>query len=247
MIGARRQLGRPRTPASLFGLGGTGFLFDFAVPNRTYVFNTAGTVVKANGDAIGHSRGFDPTLGVANQATVGSKPTFRVTGHARFDGTDDCLPTTIISTLAGTLAFYAIVGASASRTFIGAFNGANGRAYIALDASGRLAGAIGTSLVTTIFGGSDIRGTTGVGILKYDGSTVTLKWNGTQIYSGAQAGLTPTSQVFYIGGLNNNNAATPIQPSDSDIGKAMFINRALTDAEDTFLTNYWNTQGLGTP
>lgn len=227
-----------QSDVSLFIGSNAGFLFDFSRLDQLWQFTSFGTPVTGDGQAIGRAQSIGPGALLLSQGTASNKPLYKTGGFARFDGSNDILQSTQLASAAGTLAFKGAVGALATRTFLGSTNNVAARAHLGLDASGKLAAGLGSNTITTIVGGSDIRGTTGVGILKWDGTTVTLRWNGTVIYTGAQAGVVPASHVMYVGGLNQANSA--VQFASVDMYKAMFINRALTSGEETFLTTFWS-------
>src|SRR5690606_505897 len=88
---------------------------------------------------------------------------------------------------------------SASKIVMGSRAATDTRAFIGTDAAGLLAAGVGADSTTTIKGGSDIRGTTGVGALVYSASGVELYWNGVSVYSGALNGSPNTTIPLRLG------------------------------------------------
>jgi hypothetical protein len=172
------------------------------------------------------------------QSTSGSRPTLQTGPLMRSDGVDDNLLTTLNPAAAFTmLGRFAVT--SASKVVMGSRATTDTRAFIGTNASGLLAGGVGADSIATINGGSDIRGTTGVGALSYDGTTVKLYWNGAEIYSAAQNGTPNTSVALRVGAFNDNGTAGSF--ADADIYHAIAIKKALTASEigraSTWLAN----------
>lgn len=172
----------------------------------------------------------------ATQAGSSFLPLRRADG-IEFDGLDDRLVTELLPSTSGTL-IAKINGSAASRVAIGSQPASDGRCYLGLDASGRLAAGIGTQGTATIFGGSDIRNTTAVGAVTWDGSTVKLYSDGAEIYSAAQSGAVATTVKMLIGALNANGTAAAFW--DGTVGESIAIDRALTPTEIINLTNAWS-------
>lgn len=154
-----------------------------------------------------------------------------------FDGLDDRLITTFSPTASGSIAAR-LNGDTASRVIMGSQGATDGRAYLAFDASGRIAGGVGTQATATIFGGSDIRGAWHTAALTWDGSTVKLYLDGSEVYSAAQSGTVNTTVPMAIGALNANG--TPAAFWDGLISNTLAIDRVLTPAEITNLHNTWS-------
>lgn len=170
------------------------------------------------------------------QNSASFRPILRADG-LEYDGIDDRLTTSLTPTTEGTLVAR-FDGDTASRVIMGSQPATDGRAFLALDASGRLAAGIGTQSTATIFGGSDIRGTEHVGAVTWDGTTVKLYLDGTEVYSAAQSGAVNTTVAMTLGSLNANG--TPSAFWDGIIGQSIAIDRALTASEISNLTTYWS-------
>lgn len=174
----------------------------------------------------------------SRQATGGARPQRKTGGFLRFDGSDDNLLTTLNPSAAFTMVAKFNV-ATASRVMLGTRASGTTHCFLGLSSGGLLAGGVGAQVTSTINGGGDVRNTTGVGALSYDGTTVKLFWNGAQVYSAAQSGLATTTVPLRIMSLNDNGTAS--SPQSGDLFKAFAINRALTPAEVLQLTNFWGT------
>lgn len=172
------------------------------------------------------------------QATTSAQPKWQTGGLARFDGSDDNLLTTLVPGTAMTLMFKGKI-TSASKGVMGSRATTDTRVLIGTDANGLLAGAVGADSTTTIKGGSDIRGATGVGALVYNPSGVMLYWNGASIYTGALNGTPNTSVPLRLGAFNDNGTASTF--ADADIYHALAIQKALTADEIAAITNLWGT------
>lgn len=75
-------------------------------------------------------------------------------------------------------------------------------------------------------------------VIVWDGSTVTLYWNGDVEYTDDQAGAPFTSRLITLGAMNTDSGA--LSPSACDLYKALAIDRALTPEEVVNLTDYWS-------
>lgn len=184
-----------------------------------------------------------PATMLGNHAALSGANTFRpiyqVTPQRLvFDGSDDRLLTTLNPTTSGTIAMR-LRGTTASKVALGSQGASNGRAFLALASDGSLAAGVGADSTTTIKGSADIRNAWATGIVTWDGSTVKLYQDGTQVYSGAQNGAVNTTVPWMLGCLNNN--ATAASFWGGDIGAAEVIDRAMTPAEVTSLTTLWST------
>jgi len=172
------------------------------------------------------------------QASTSFQPKWQTGGLARFDGLDDNLLTTLNPAASFSMAFKGKV-TSASKVVMGSRSTTDTRVLIGTDASGLLAGGVGADSTSTIKGGSDIRGTTGVGALVFDASTVTLYWNGASIYSGALNGSPNTTIALRLGAFNDNGTGGSF--ADADVYHALAIKKALTAGQIAAITNKWGT------
>lgn len=177
------------------------------------------------------------------QSTTSAQPKWQTGGIARFDGSDDNLPTVLYpSAAAMTLMADVTVGAiGAARVFMGCIGAGTQRLSISVTAAGVLSGSLGDQFSTTIVdpGGTDRSGQRLRVALTCNGSTVRLYANGTQVYSGAQVGAPATDQPIAVGAYNN--AGVMQNFFNGDIYKGLAIKKALTAAEIAAITNLWGT------
>lgn len=228
--------GRRWRASDLFLPGSNGFLYDFSRAD-TQFREAAGITPAGIDDPVGLVLDTSKWGGNhASQATSGARPVRKMGGLIRYDGSDDNLLTTFNPAAATSLAFHGKIG-DLTQIIVGAQN-SNGRCYISTGASGSLAAGVGAQNFYDITAGPDIRNVLGVGVLTCNGSVVKLYWNGAEIYSAAQSGVTPSTTPFMVGAHNNNG--TPSNFASADLYRALAIDRALTPAEITKLTNYWS-------
>jgi len=173
----------------------------------------------------------------ATQATTTFKPKYQTAGLT-YDGSDDRLVSTLNPTTSGSIAAR-FNGTTASRVIAGSQSASDGRCFLALDASGKLAAGIGAQSTSTITGGADIRSADHVGVVTWDGSTVKLYLDGTEIYSAAQSGAVNTTVPIYEGALNANGTASAFWTGS--ISDSLIINRVLTPTEITKLSTSWSS------
>lgn len=149
---------------------------------------------------------------LATQAPASLKPKYQTTGAA-FDGLDDNLLT---GYMAGAGANFVVAKVSvpatlASAQFIAGATGAGALPAFVLgfNTSGLLVGGVGTQSINVIVGSSgDLRGTTAVVGISFDGTTVKLFANSAEVYSQPQAGGAPTLTVpVYLGCRNVDGTA----------------------------------------
>ena len=144
----------------------------------------------------------------AFQSTASFKPKFQTVG-ATFDGSDDNLLTGYLAGAANFIVAKVTFPASPAGTQIIA--GAN-------DSGGanpfRLGLTVGGALRATVGAGStldstgiDLRGSTTVVGLTYDGATVRIFANGSQVGSFAETGTITTAVPFRLGARNDNGTA----------------------------------------
>ena len=147
----------------------------------------------------------------ATQVTASFKPKFQPTGAA-FDGTDDNLLT---GYTAGPGANFIVAKVavppviSANQTVAGVYTTVPGNGFsvtIATNGALRIIANSGSSI--TVPGAPDMRGTDAVIALSNDGTTMRGFVNDAQVYSGATAGVVPTSSPIRIGSLNLDGAAS---------------------------------------
>lgn len=172
----------------------------------------------------------------ASQATAAAQPKYQTGGLARFDGSDDVLLTGLLAGAAMTLMFKGKM-TSGSKAFMGCEAGSSACSFI-LNASGRLSAAIGSG--GTVFSSSpDLRGVLGVGALTFDGTTVQMYWNSSQVYSGAQSGA-PTTSVPMVIGARPSGGVNGLF-GDLDLYHSLAIKKALTATEIQAVTEQWGT------
>lgn len=231
--------------------GSTGAVFTQSISGSsiTYVFQATATTLYlvlvaggSSGDTFSISTASVKLLPGNHAFLSGTntlRPVFQTSPQRLvFDGVDDRLLTTLNPTASGTIAVR-MRGPTASKVAIGSQGATNGRAFIALAADGSLAAGIGADSTSTIKGTVDDRNAWVTGIVTWDGSTTKLYRNGTQVYSAAQNGAVNTTIPWMLGCLNNN--ATAASFWGGDIGAVEILNRAMTLAEVTSLTNLWST------
>lgn len=170
------------------------------------------------------------------QATTSYKPSLQ-TGGLLFDGNDDRLTGAPKPTTSGTIAAR-FNGSTASRVIFGSQAASDGRCFLALDASGKIAAGIGAQGTSTIAGGADIRGAWHTAAVTWDGSTVTLYLDGVSVYSAAQSGAVNTTVALMLGALNANGTAAAFWAGT--VSDALVIDRVLTTDEITNLNTYWS-------
>lgn len=235
-------LGARGAAAGVSGLfsryGATGlYVPNFAGLGRLSQDSAGATPVTADADPIGRVIDSGPTGTTMTQATSGARPSKRtVSGRAvaRFDSGDDLI-TNLNPGLAMTLAV-AFNATAGGRYVIGAAGAASvNRCFIAVNVTtGQLSGGVGDVGFGTITGAGSVLNTAGVGILRFDGSAVSLWWkpfDGAMVsrYTGTQTGAPTTSIPIRVGSLNENGTATA--SFSGDIYGALVIKAALTDAD----------------
>ena len=171
------------------------------------------------------------------QTTTGARPTWQAGGLLRGDGSDDNLLTDFVGSATGTLAVRCVYTA-ASDIAIGKSEASNGRCFLGTSADGYAAAGIGSQSLSTIVGSVDIRDTPVTHIVKWNGSTVTMKVNNETVYSAAQSGAVGTTTSLRL--LANNANGVGGNFLAGDLSRALAINRLTTDAEDTSVHDLWS-------
>jgi len=198
---------------------------------RTTTLNGGGTVSSAS---VRELTGFHAT----QSASSGFRPAYQTTPQRlNFDGSDDRLNFAYNPTASGSLAVR-INGATASRVAIGSQGATDGRCFLALASDGSLGAGIGAQSTATIKGSTDIRGTWTTGVVTWDGTTVRLYQNGTEVYSGAQSGAVNTTVPMDLGCLNNNGTRAAFW--SGGIGAAIALGRVMTPTEVSSLHQLWS-------
>ena len=172
----------------------------------------------------------------ATQAGPSFRPQYQTAGLL-YDGTDDRMGTPYKPTTSGTI-IAKFNGDTAGRVIAGSQAASDGRCFMALDASGRLSAGIGSQSTSTIFGGVDIRGADHVGAVTWDGTTVKLYLDGSEVYSAAQSGAVNTTVDMMLGALSANGTAAAFW--DGTIADNIILDRVMTPAEITQTTNLWS-------
>ncbi|WP_127109961.1 LamG-like jellyroll fold domain-containing protein [Pararhodobacter zhoushanensis] len=170
------------------------------------------------------------------QPTAGARPTYQSTGLS-FDGSDDRLMTTFKPGLSGTI-MSRFNGDAPNRALLGCTLGPNGHARLVLDSSGRLAAGVGLQSASVLSAGPDLRNAWHAGAVSWDGTTVKLYLDGSEVYSDAQVGSVNTTVDMAIGALNSGGTATGFW--SGQISDALVIDRAATPAEILKLHNHWS-------
>lgn len=172
----------------------------------------------------------------ATQSGASFRPQYQTAGLL-LDGLDDRKNTPYKPTTSGTI-IAKFNGDTASRVIAGSQPASDGRCFLALDASGRLAAGIGAQSTATIYGGSDIRGEDHIGAVTWDGSTVKLYLDGTEVYSEAQSGAVNTTVDMMLGALSANGTAAAFW--DNIIADHIILSRVMTPEEITKTTSLWS-------
>jgi hypothetical protein len=231
-------------PASLFTTHSADGLYvpTFGDFSKLYQTDDISTPVTAVGQAIGKVVDSGPTGTTMLQATAGSRGSLQQVASGHYVWRGDGVATHLLTNLFPGAAMTLIVGimfnadtdsamgareaATTTRVAMGTSYGAN---------AGKLSGTVGTQEQATITGGSDVRGTAGVGALRYNGTNVQLWWRPgggalTTLYGpSAQSGTVQTTVPFTLGATNNNGTVNI--PISGDIYSAFVIKAALTDAQ----------------
>lgn len=206
----------PLNPASLL-TGNNGFYFDFGTG--------------ATGTTIASVTSAPPSTVQATQGTAGARPvwTDAATDYALFDGIDDFLLSTLTpAAVSNTLAACFRV-TSIDKSIIGSRGGVpDTRCFLTTDGTGKLGGGWATQNQTTIFGGSDIRGTDVVGLMRVNGSVVELWQNGTRIYQAAPGTMADVGAALAVGANNVNGVAAAF--ADARIYRAFASQTFVSDA-----------------
>jgi len=171
----------------------------------------------------------------ASQTTSGARPV-RKAGLTRYDGSDDNLLTTFKFDAGGkgslALKFNKAVGNS-SQILIGARNASTDDVILVLEADGRILANVGTGANLT--GGSNRAGQTAIAVLTWDGTTVNLYSDEGLLASQSQSGSVTIADAVALAASSVASLFASV-----DIYQALAINRALTPAEITKLTNAWS-------
>lgn len=176
------------------------------------------------------------------QGTVSAQPKWQTGGLSRFDGSDDSLLTPLLPHTAMSLLFKAALPTTAStKVIMGSTGTGSGFVGYRLEGSDTvLCGSVGSQATSVIKGTANIGGTTGVGALTLDGSTVRLLWNGSIIYEAAQSGAPDTTIPIRLGAWNASGNTAGLF-ANIDLYNALGIRKALTPAEILAITNQWGT------
>jgi hypothetical protein len=173
------------------------------------------------------------------QATTAAQPKWQTGGLARFDGSDDCLPTPLVPGSAMTLMAKCAFSVNNSKIIMGCQDASSGRCQLIFSSLQSLSAGVGSQDSATIFASTDISNSTHVVALTFNGSTVKLYVDGVEEYSGAQSGSPSASVPITVGA--RNVAGTNGGFFDKDIYHALAIKKALTAAEIAAITNLWGT------
>lgn len=172
------------------------------------------------------------------QATAGSKSTLRQVNSRwliRGDGVDDNLLTALNAATSMTLIEVGTPDSgSQSDVLMGSQPASDGRAYLALNSSGYLAGGVGTQSTSTIADANsqDIRSVRCGKAIRWDGSNVQLYLmlpGGAfqKVYDAAQSGAANTTIPLRVLALNANGSASA--PADSDSEMFFAIQAAMSE------------------
>ena len=146
------------------------------------------------------------------------------------------LDTRIVPAAAGTL-WVVFSSGEDNDVYVGRQTAApDARCYLGISATGKMAGGIGAHDSTTILGTTSVDDDAAhVGILTWDGTTVTLYSDESEEYSAAQSGSVPAG-TFYIMG-NNNDGTVTNDPLDTEVKEIGCLDRAIDGNEAKALYN----------
>lgn len=176
----------------------------------------------------------------ASQATSGARPVLKAGGLTRYDGSDDNLLTTFNPTAELTLFAKVKIPSTLSTTqvIIGGNTSILPRAFISASTTGQLCAGVGNQNNTVILAANDLRGLTLCVGMVVGGGRVKLLENDTVVYDNAGDGSPASSNPLRLGASSSSGVAA--NWFGGDIYQALAINRALTPAEITKLTNAWS-------
>lgn len=227
----------------LFSNGEDGFLAYPALAANLFQDSAGTTPVVADADPVGLFVDQSGKVRNATQATSGARPLWRpnsLVPFLQFDATDDNLLSTMTpSATAGSLmAKVKATSSVANKLALGAGT-SNVWCAIEVRSNGFVGGRLGTQSSSVITGGGDVSGAAGVIVMTYDASTVTLYWNGTQIYQAARSGSPTTTSAFAIGCANNAGIGAGF--FNGGIYAAAYNDRAISPSEVSIVSNLWGT------
>lgn len=224
---------------SIFADGTDGFYFNFGTLSKLWKDTAATTPVAVAGDSIARSDDTSPRGQNGTQATGAAQPKWQTGDLSRYDGVDDNLLTSVVPGLAMTLIFK-LKGTAASINVAGGRNATvTTRCILGINAGGQLCAGVGADSQAVIVGGADIRNVVGVAALVFNGSTISLLWNNSVLYSAAQNGAPNTDTAIPVGASNIAGALGSFWAGD--IYHALVIKKALTAAQIEAITNLWGT------
>lgn len=215
--------------------GKTALYIDFSLLTKLFQVSDGTVAVAAATEPIGWAKSLDDSERISTQATAGSRGTWQTGSIWRGDGTDDNLLTTLNPSAALTIAAKVLFNA-ASDVVIGSSTSTTGRAFMATDGAGKLQVGAGSDVK---LGPSDIRGSWGVVIATFSGTSVKAWRNGISQIDTTFAGAINTTIPFRVGASNNSGTGTAFL--NGDIKFAMAYNAAISDADVANLTGAWGT------
>jgi len=175
------------------------------------------------------------------QATTTAQPKWQTGGLARFDGSDDNLLTTLLLADGPTTLLVKAVpnSASAVRIALGTAGLLANRCFLGFNASGNVAGGVGSESTGVIKGSVNRNGTVCVSGLVVDASNWFLYEQGAQTATGAKSAALNTTNPVAVGGTNATGGVSAFL--GGDLYYALAIKKALTASDIATITNFWGT------
>jgi len=166
-------------------------------------------------------------------ATGTARPVWKSGKFIRFDGVDDNLLSSFLSSPQGSFVFKG-TGPNNSRGIMSCSGGGGSFCELITDGGTRLGASLGTQTSVTIFAGTSIFNKLNTYALTWDGTTVKLYTGSVPVYSQPQVGVVSVTQRLTIGARNG-----PSIWANMDMYQAVANNRAISQAEIAALVNYW--------
>lgn len=222
--------------ANILGDGGLDYAeFDFKDLSRMFQ-DTAGTVpITTTSQVIGLVNVKAKTPHNASQSSSTFKPQYQSTG-AKFDGSDDNLLSDWRAQ-AGENCIIAQLDLPATGNFmiVGSQVSGASRFLLRLTTGGQVAAGVGSD--SSLTGVSDLRSSSPIVGVSFDGNTVRLFVNAATELTAAQNGAPNSTLGQIIGGLNNSGTPNSFFPGS--IKRLAFGKKAITLAQFQQIRSQW--------
>jgi hypothetical protein len=192
-----------------------------------------------NNDAVSYWTDRSGNAKHATQTTLAKRPTY-LTGQINgrpvvyFDGSDDYLSTALAGLVNATIFFAGTIEAAAGAVI--GVDDSSDKSMLGSNTTDKFGGGVGAQDYDTIASNDD-PGIAMVGVLTYDGTTVSLHRNGVQEYSQAQSGDVTTANAYFIGALNDG--ATPdALNADANLAEIIVYPEALSAPRRMLVERY---------